>query len=107
MQRIIRQASYIYLLHFTTPVGHARHYLGSTNDVERRLAEHRAGVGARLPQVAVIRGAELILARTWKGGRMKERAIKDAYHHAFTALCPLCSAGAGSQPKRATVTKYA
>lgn len=106
MQRIIRQANYIYLLHFTTPVGHARHYLGSAACVETRLKEHRAGQGARLTQVAVIRGAELLLVRTWKGGRNKERAIKDSYHHAFTALCPICNPGAGSNPKRATVTKY-
>lgn len=105
-----RSASHVYLLHFTAPVGHARHYLGSTNDVARRLAEHRDPNdpnGARLPHVAVIRGAELVLARTWRGGRFKERIIKEAYKHAFTSLCPLCHAGAGSLPKRATVTKYA
>lgn len=100
------QASYIYLLHFTAPVGHARHYLGSTVCVETRLAEHRSMQGARLTQVAVQRGANLLLVRTWAGGRKKERAIKEAYKHAFTHLCPLCTPGAGSQPKKATITRY-
>jgi predicted GIY-YIG superfamily endonuclease len=101
-----RRPSYIYLLHFSSPVAHARHYLGSTEDVERRLAEHRnPGTpghyqGARLTQVAVIRGAELELVRTWRGGRFKERAMKQAYQHAFTSLCPLCTPGAGSKKAR-------
>lgn len=109
-KRFTKAANHVYLLHFTAPVAHARHYLGSTNDLSRRLAEHRDPTdasGARLPHVAVIRGAELLVARTWRGGRGKERAIKEAYKHAFTMLCPLCHQGAGSLPKNAKVTKYA
>lgn len=108
-RRKLFPASHVYLLHFSSPVAHARHYLGSSNDLERRLAEHRNPNdpnGARLPHVAVIRGADLIVARTWRGGRRKERNIKEAYKHSFTTLCPLCSAGAGSRPKTASVTKY-
>jgi predicted GIY-YIG superfamily endonuclease len=90
----------IYLLHFTTPVAHARHYLGSAADVLARLEVHRSGQGARLTQVAVLRGARLELVRTWRGGRVKERAMKQAYHHAFTQLCPLCTPGAGSKKAR-------
>ena len=96
--------SFIYLLHFSAPVGHAQHYLGSTVDVEYRLAEHRSGQGARLTQVAVQRGATLLLVRTWHGGRNRERQFKEGYNHSFTRLCPLCHPGATG--KRATLTMY-
>lgn len=41
----------IYLIHFEKPYKHARHYLGYTNDLEKRLARHRNGNGARLIDV--------------------------------------------------------
>ena len=33
--------SLVYLLHFESLYQHTRHYIGSTNDLERRLQEHR------------------------------------------------------------------
>jgi predicted GIY-YIG superfamily endonuclease len=33
--------SLVYLLHFEQPYQHTRHYIGSTNDLERRLQEHQ------------------------------------------------------------------
>jgi len=36
----------IYLLHFDRSYRHARHYLGYTEDIEARLAAHRAGRGS-------------------------------------------------------------
>lgn len=30
----------VYLLHFERPVRHAQHYLGFTENLERRLSEH-------------------------------------------------------------------
>ena len=38
----------VYLVHFSEPYRHARHYTGWTVDLDARLAEHRAGRGARL-----------------------------------------------------------
>ena len=38
----------IYLLHFERSYHHARHYLGYTDDLEGRLAAHRAGRGSPL-----------------------------------------------------------
>ena len=80
----------IYLLHFEPPYRHARHYLGFTdNDVEQRLAEHRAGRGARLTQVAVDAGCQLLLVRTWEGDRNTERRFKN--HNHAPRFCPLCN----------------
>ena len=80
----------VYLLHFERPYRHARHYLGFTDDLDRRLAQHRSGNGARLLEVIAEAGIGWVLARTWPDGeRELERAIKRAGH--TPRLCPLCN----------------
>lgn len=98
--------STVYLLHFARPVCATRttqHYLGSTADLAKRLHQHQTGQShARLPTVAFERGIEMILARTWSGGREYERRLKD--RHEGKRLCPICNpralarAGAKEQP---------
>lgn len=79
----------VYLLHFHTPYRHARHYVGWTDDLDRRLIEHQTGQGSRLLFVAVNAGVTFELARTWSGSRKLERRIKTL--GAGTRVCPLCS----------------
>ncbi len=79
-----------YLLHFDAPYRHARHYLGSTSDLEARLAEHAAGRGARLLEVITAAGISWELARTWPGGRVDERRLKR--QKSAPRLCPVCRA---------------
>ncbi|MDP9403828.1 MAG: endonuclease [Actinomycetota bacterium] len=78
----------VYLLHFERRYRHAGHYVGSTSDLDARLAAHRAGRGARLVEVIVAAGIDFTLARTWPGGRQLERRIKR--QKASPRLCPLC-----------------
>ena len=78
----------VYLIHFDTPYKHARHYLGSADDVEARLAQHRSGNGARLMEVVGKAGISWRLARTWDGGRDQERRLKRQKHG--PRLCPIC-----------------
>jgi predicted GIY-YIG superfamily endonuclease len=82
----------VYLLHFERPISPAhtaQHYLGWGADIPARLAEHAAGGGARLTQVALERGIGWQLARTWPGeGRTDERRHKLGAHGA--RLCPIC-----------------
>jgi predicted GIY-YIG superfamily endonuclease len=80
----------VYLIHLDTPYKHARHYTGWTTDLDARLQAHRNGHGARLMQVITAAGITWRLARTWPGGRSRERAIKD--RHEAPRLCPECSA---------------
>jgi predicted GIY-YIG superfamily endonuclease len=80
----------VYLLHFDRPYRHARHYLGSTSDLRARLDQHRAGQGARLMAVVRAAGIDFELARTWTGGRTRERQLKR--RHASPRLCPMCGA---------------
>lgn len=77
------------------PRGGAGHYLGSTTrELAGRLAEHRAGVGAKLLAAAVERGIGFDVVRTWDGGRDRERALKRLRNS--PRLCPRHNPGVTS-----------
>jgi predicted GIY-YIG superfamily endonuclease len=80
----------VYLLHFTRPYAHARHYTGWTEDLLDRLDRHAAGSGARLVNVAMHAGIGFVLVRTCEGTRATERAIKNS--GGAVRFCPLCTA---------------
>jgi hypothetical protein len=88
-------APVVYLVHLETrlgsshPNGSAGHYLGTTVDLDRRLAQHREGTGARILAAAVQRGIKFDVVRTWPGGRAEERRLMN--HHNSPRLCPRCS----------------
>jgi predicted GIY-YIG superfamily endonuclease len=91
----------VYLLHFTEPYQHARHYLGWAEDVEARLADHAAGRGARLLAVVQSAGIDWRLARTWEGTRARERQIKR--QGGLSRSCPLCGVRPASTADRVAV----
>ena len=66
----------------------AGHYVGWAVNVNRRLAEHAAGRGARLLAVVQAAGIGWTLARLWPGARTRERQIKRQGGHG--RQCPLC-----------------
>lgn len=79
----------VYLLHFDQPYPHARHYLGWIRDLEARLADHRAGSGARLLAVIKSAGIGFSLVRTWTpAGRKRERQITN--QGGLSRSCPAC-----------------
>lgn len=80
----------VYLVHFTKPYRHARHYTGWTADLDSRLADHQAGRGARLLQVITQAGIDWKLARTWQGTRARERQLKR--QGGASRRCPICRA---------------
>lgn len=83
----------VYLIHFWKPIAPgkhtAQHYVGSTDNLPRRIEAHRNGRGARLCEVAKERGIGFSVVRTWDGGRDVERRIKN-WHNA-PKLCPICA----------------
>lgn len=82
----------VYCYHFSQPVSPlhtCQHYLGYADDLELRDADHRAGRGARLTQVAIERGIALILVWAVPGDRWFERRLK--LLHNTPRLCPVCS----------------
>ena len=82
----------VYLLHFTEPYRHARHYLGWSRRLMPRLLAHLTGRGSPLVAAAIEAGIAIRLARTWTGGPATERALKRRKHH--RVFCPLCGADA-------------
>lgn len=82
----------VYLLHFSSRISpdHAcQHYLGSADDLEKRMKLHKAGRGCRLADIALQRGIDFQLARTWAGGRQEERQLKNQKNG--RRLCPICN----------------
>ncbi len=86
----------LYLLHFSQPYRHARHYSGFATDLDARLADHQAGRGARLLQVAKAAGITWTLARTWPGDRTRERRLKN--QGGASRRCPECGVKPRSIP---------
>lgn len=82
-------AGTVYLLHFSAPYRHARHYVGWTDDLPARLAAHATGHGARLIAVITAAGIGFTVARTVAGDRHLERAIKNA--GGAVRYCPVCT----------------
>lgn len=78
-----------YIIHFDRPYKHARHYIGVTRDLDKRLALHRSGQGARLLQVLNQAGIGYQVVRTWDGGRAVEKQLKA--RKAAPRLCPICN----------------
>ncbi len=83
---------HVYLLHFDKPYKHARHYLGYTeNSVEKRVARHRSGDGARLMAVIRAKGIGFEVARVWDNvDKHFERKLKNK--KCSPLLCPICRA---------------
>lgn len=87
----------VYLLHLDKPLGNpekahgqAQHYIGyCRGSVEDRIAKHRNGNGAKLTAAAAENGIEMIVVRTWSGGRDFERHLK-AQKNA-KRFCPICN----------------
>lgn len=83
----------IYLIHFSEPLAHARHYIGfvdgGPDQVAARLAEHRAGWGARILAERNRRGIAYDVVATMPGDRGEERRLKN--YHKGSQICPICS----------------
>jgi predicted GIY-YIG superfamily endonuclease len=82
----------IYLLHFDSPFGHAKHYTGWASRLEARLAHHAKGTGANLLRHVGQAGIGWTLARTWEGDRNRERQLKN--QGGASRHCPICKANA-------------
>lgn len=89
------QQGTIYLLHFHQPFGHARHYLGWTADLDKRLARHSRGDGSALLRAVAAAGIDWQVARTWPSDRHRERQLKN--QGSRSRLCPICRAATGAQ----------
>jgi hypothetical protein len=93
------RTSTIYLIHFDTPLHHARHYMGSTSNLKQRLESHSHpnGNGSKLMRAVAVAGISWRVVRTWPGGRDRERQMKT---QGAGKYCPLCrEKPRGTRPK--------
>lgn len=79
-----------YLLHFHQMLGGARHYLGATSDLVKRLEGHRQGTGCVTTARFIALGIGFDLVRVWRGGYAVERRLK---RNGAVSWCPICSPG--------------
>ena len=84
----------VYLVHFSRKLHHAGHYVGYTDNLIRRIAEHRTGKGARLLAACNDKNIDWRIARTWTfpnaiSARTWERHIKR--QHNTPRWCPVCN----------------
>jgi len=91
----------VYILHFAEKLHNAQHYVGCTNNIERRMREHLHcySGGSKLVRAVVKRGTEVILAKVYPyGDRNLEKRIKAIKKTSL--ICPICLKG-----KRVNVLK--
>lgn len=89
----------LYLLHFTEPLHHARHYLGYVvgtgrgRDYARAQAAGTAIGAHELVMAAQWAGLELVVADVLEGeGRATQRAMRAS--HNLARYCPVCLSAA-------------
>ena len=92
----------VYLLHFDRSYRHARHYIGFTQNLDQRLADHRAGRGSPLIAAAIADGIDFQLAAIWAGDRHDERRLH-RQKNTRARLCPICVAGDRATAAQPTV----
>lgn len=85
-------SGWIYVLHFHKPLGHSRHYTGSTKRLRERLTVHAQGHGSRLTRELFKRGIGWTLGGLFQASndwmRRIERLSKD--HHQAAHFCRFC-----------------
>jgi predicted GIY-YIG superfamily endonuclease len=77
----------LYLLHFDRSLNGRQHYLGWSENVFRRLEEHRKGQGGKTTAAYKRAGIGFTLAASWPGTKDDETQFK---RKRLGSLCPLC-----------------
>ena len=79
----------IYLIHFDTPYYHARHYIGFTNNITKRVEKHKRGTGSKLLRALREVNIPFHVVKTWEGDRKQERKLKNNKN--ALRICPVCN----------------
>jgi predicted GIY-YIG superfamily endonuclease len=83
----------VYTLHSSVGLGsrEIRHYTGYACDIDKRVAQHRAGQGAKITREMVRQGGKLTLAHVREGATPSdERRIKRLKRSA-SLVCSICT----------------
>jgi predicted GIY-YIG superfamily endonuclease len=79
----------VYIIHFDTKLHHAKHYVGYTHNLQRRIILHRKGYGSKLMKAVAESNITWEVAAKFQAGRAVERAIKDQKN--TSRYCPICN----------------
>lgn len=80
----------VYLIHLERPLGNGKqkHYVGYTEDFEKRISQHRSNEGSQFLKAANEQGINWIVVRVWRDATLEdERRIK---HQTTRGTCPVC-----------------
>jgi predicted GIY-YIG superfamily endonuclease len=84
------QKDNVYLLHFSDNLCHARHYIGATADVEKRLQAHKKNPRPKILRACRDNGIDFEVVRVWENkARGFERLLKKRKNS--PELCPICN----------------
>lgn len=80
----------VYLIHFHHKLNHAGHYVGYTDNIEKRMSCHQNGNGSKLMKAISVAGISWEVARIWQNvDRNFERSLKNRKN--TPKLCPVCN----------------
>lgn len=88
----------IYLVHFMTPYKRISHYIGSTEDLDKRIDRHQKGRGAKVLKLATQSGVEWLVVRVWQTeDRALEKSLKrNRNHKDYCMICEMERRGYGN-----------
>lgn len=99
---------WVYLLHFARPLGNlrnprgqAQHYVGFATDVDERVGQQLAGIGARITRAAVAQGIEISLVAAWQAPLSFEKHLKRLKN--APRYCPVCCRQHGRRPRQPAI----
>ena len=86
---------YLYLLHFNEPLSHAKHYLGSCEDVSDRVDRHHRGAGAKITRAVREKGIGWTIAAVFAIREGCSKTRREIERHAkqrknSCSYCPIC-----------------
>ena len=79
----------VYIIHFSSYLSHARHYVGYADDIQARFQVHKSGQGAKILRACNQKGIDYKIVRVIMGDRKMERRIKNT--HNVKRYCPICA----------------
>ena len=84
--------AYVYLLHFDAPLEHTQHYIGSCEDLARRLDQHSHGRAAQLTRRFAAARIGFVVGAVWEyatrlEARRAERRVKGAGSARRCCIC--------------------
>jgi len=87
-----------YLICLSQPYFHARHYVGYSDDIARRIETHRKGQGSPLLAAALMAGIDFRVVRIWPGA---DRHVERQLHNRHgSRLCPEPACVAAQRERR-------